>query len=110
MDGEKAPQGHEKYDPSGKLVKEAQSLIGIPVLDAQPGAQYAHRVGRNCNRNAGQSKNGSPQEGLLQEVAIEDLEREQAHQGADAATSLCHLQLHGGKLDDVALPQNRYAE
>jgi len=110
MDDEKAPEGHEKHHPAGKLVEKAQGFVRIPVLDAQSRAEDAHSVGRNRDRNAGQGKHGAPREGLLQEVPIENRKREQAYQGVDTATGLRHFQFHGGELDDVALSQHGHTE
>ena len=47
---------------------------------------------------------------LLQEVAVEDGQGEQAHQGADSATSLGDLQFHDRQFDDVAFVEGRNAE
>ncbi len=54
MEQIQARQRYQKDDPSGKLVEKAHRLVGIPVLDAKSGAEDAHCVGRNGNRDAGQ--------------------------------------------------------
>ena len=110
MDEIQADEGNQKDDPTGKLVKESQGLVRIPVLDAQSSSQNAHRVGRNRNGNAGQNQYDSPPVGPLHEVTVEDRQREQAHQWTDAAAGFGHLQLHLGKLDDVALAQNGHTK
>src|SRR6266702_1659875 len=106
MKDEQASQRHQEHHPAGKLVKESERLIRVPVLDTQSRTENPHSVGGNRNRNAGQREYGATREGSFEEVSIEYREREQADQGADAAACLGDFQLHYGKYYYVSVAKN----
>ena len=89
-------------------MKEAQGFVGVPILDTQPRTDDAGGVGCDRDRNAGQSKDDSAPDALLEEVAVEDGESKEAHEGPDTAAGLSDLKLHDGEFDDVALLKYRH--
>ena len=91
-------------------MEEAEGLIGVPVLHAEAGADDADDVGGDGDRNAGESKNDAAFRGALEEVAVEDCQGEQAHQGANAAAGLGDLQFHDRQFDDIAFVERGNAQ
>ena len=111
MDDKQAPtEGDEKDHPAGKLVEKAQGFVRVPILDAQPVPKMRTALAAIAMGMLARARTARRQVGLLEKVTIENRKGKQAHQGADAATGLGHLQPHGWKLNDVALAQHRHAE
>ncbi len=103
VDQIEAGERDDEHDPAGELMEEAKRFVGVPVLDAEAGTDDAGGVGGDGDGDAGQGKDDAAAGGALKEVAVEDSEGEEAHEGADAAAGLGDLKLHDGQFDDVAL-------
>ena len=91
-------------------MEEAYGLVGVPVLDAEAGADDPCCVGKDGDGDGGEGQHDATPGAALQKVPVEDGDGEEAHEGADTAAGLGDLQLHGRQLDDVAVAQDRHAE
>ncbi len=79
-------------------------------MHAEAGADDAEDIGGDGDGDTGQGQQDAASGGAFEEVAVEDGEGEEAHERTDSATGLRDLELHDGKLDDVAFEQDRDAE
>lgn len=103
MDHIETDERDHKHDPAGELMKEAECLVGVPILNAEAGADDAGDVGGDGDGDRGQCEDDAAAGAALQEVAVEDGQGKEAHERTDAAAGFGHLKLHDGQLNDVAL-------
>ncbi len=90
--------------------KKPSALTRVPVLDEETCANDSGDIGGHSDGNAGQGQNHPACGGFFEEVAVEDCQGKQAHQGTDTATGFGYLQLHDRQFNDVAILQDRNAE
>src|ERR1700730_17702959 len=110
MEDIEADQGDYKHNPARELMKEAERFFRMPVLNAASGPYDTRGVGSDGNGNTCEGKDNAPSGGALQKVAIENGQREEAHQRADSATGLCDFELHHREFNDVSLQQDRHSK
>ena len=84
-------------------MKEAEGLVGVPILNAEAGADDAGDVGGYGDGNRGQREDDAAGGAPLQKIAVEDGQGEEAHERTDAAAGFGDLELHDRELNDVAL-------
>src|SRR6185437_16397324 len=72
-----AAKRDNEHHPAGKFMKETQRLIRVPVLYAKPRADDAEDVRCDGDRDAGNGQNHPPTRRPLEEVAVEDGQREE---------------------------------
>src|ERR1017187_8265761 len=62
----------QEHQPAGKLMKETQCLVGIPVLHAQSGAEDPCHIGRDRDGQTGEREHYTTPSRPLQKIAVDD--------------------------------------
>src|ERR1700752_4971466 len=95
-------QRNNKDDPPPGRVEIAFGLVRVPILDEQSGSDDADIVGDDRDGHGGKNEQAAHPEALFQKISVDDSERYERHERANAAAGLGHFERHGSEVDDVA--------
>src|SRR5215813_6937779 len=109
MKRKEGDEGECENQPAGKLVEKALCNFGTEIMRAHTRPCHAESIRNDSNGDCRRGDQRSDPGSGIRKVSVDDAEREQRYERANPAARLSHLQTRIGKVNDIALAQDRDA-